>query len=106
MSIDLESVPRSGGPTGRRGRRADRSTGRRVGRVEKDHTLEKVPPLLGSKEVAEQIGADPKNMHHVRKNKMFPEPDVMVGTRPFWFKPSIDEYQERMEEWRNKDKPD
>ncbi|OPG98407.1 hypothetical protein B2I21_08640 [Chryseobacterium mucoviscidosis] len=66
----------------------------------------KYPPLLGSKEVAEQIGADPKNMHHVRKNKMFPAPDVMVGTRPFWFKPSIDEYQERMEEWRSKDKPE
>lgn len=66
----------------------------------------KYPPLLGSKEVATRIGADPKNMHHVRKNKMFPEPDVMVGTRPFWFKPSIDEYQERMEEWRTKEKPE
>lgn len=66
----------------------------------------KYPPLLGSKEVATQIGADPKNMHHVRKNKMFPEPDVMVGTRPFWFKPSIDEYQEKMEEWRTKEKPE
>ncbi|MEN1985240.1 hypothetical protein [Paenibacillus hubeiensis] len=66
----------------------------------------KYPPLLGSKEVADQIGVDPKNMHHVRKNKMFPEPDVMVGSRPFWYKPSIDEYQERMAEWRNKEKPD
>ncbi|CAI6023896.1 hypothetical protein PAECIP112173_00361 [Paenibacillus sp. JJ-100] len=66
----------------------------------------KYPPLLGSKEVAEQIGVDPKNMHHVRKNKLFPEPDVMVGNRPFWFKPTIDEYQERMEEWRGRDKPE
>lgn len=66
----------------------------------------KYPPLLGSKEVAEQLDVDPKNMHHVRKTKLFPDPDVMVGTRPFWFKPSIDQYQEQMEEWRSKDKPE
>lgn len=66
----------------------------------------KYPPLLGSKEVAEQIEVDPKNMHHVRKTKLFPDPDVMVGSRPFWYKPSIDEYQERLEEWRSKEKPE
>lgn len=66
----------------------------------------KYPPLLGSKEVAEIIGVDPKNMHHVRKTRLFPEPDVMVGTRPFWFKPTIDEYLEKVEEWRSQNKGD
>lgn len=62
----------------------------------------KFPPLLGSTEVAEMIGIDPKNMHHTRKTKLFPAPDSMVGTRPFWFKTTIQEYQDKIEEWRSK----
>ncbi|MHB0881664.1 hypothetical protein ACYCSE_17325 [Paenibacillus sp. SEL1] len=60
----------------------------------------KIPPLLGSKEVAEYLEVDPKNMHHTRKTRFFPEPDLLVGTRPFWFKTTIQMYQDKLAEWR------
>ncbi|CAH1054043.1 hypothetical protein [Paenibacillus pseudetheri] len=60
-----------------------------------------LPPLLGNKEVAELLEIDPKNMHHTRRTKLFPDPDLVVGNRPFWFKTSIQKYQERIEEWRS-----
>lgn len=62
----------------------------------------KLPQLLGSKEVADILEIDPKNMHHTRKTKFFPDPDVEVGKRPFWFITTIQAYQELIEEWRLK----
>lgn len=66
----------------------------------------KFPNLLGSKEVAEKIEVDPKNMHHVRKTKLFPEPDITIGSRPFWFETTIDDYQDKVEERRSKKEND
>jgi hypothetical protein len=60
----------------------------------------KIPPLLGSKEVAEHLEVDPKNMHHTRKTRFFPAPDLLIGTRPFWFKTTIQRYQDQVAEWR------
>ncbi|GIO57947.1 hypothetical protein [Paenibacillus cineris] len=62
----------------------------------------KMPRVLGNKEVADALGIDPKNMHHARKTRFFPDPDFEVGTRPFWFETTIQAYQEKVEEWRNK----
>ncbi|MEK4351314.1 hypothetical protein MKX41_10740 [Paenibacillus sp. FSL R5-0475] len=62
----------------------------------------KIPPLLGSTEVAGILGIDPKNMHHTRRTKFFPAPDIEVGKRPFWFKTTIQVYQDKIEEWRSK----
>lgn len=62
----------------------------------------RVPPLLGSKEVAEMIEVDPKNMHHVRRTKLFPKPDITVGNRPFWFETTIQTYQIQVEERRER----
>jgi len=62
----------------------------------------KFPRVLGNKEVADAIGIDPKNMHHARKTRFFPDPDFMVGTRPFWFETSIQHYKDQLEEWRSK----
>lgn len=53
-----------------------------------------LPPLLGSKEVADLLGISSKNIPHTRKTKLFPEPDLMVGTRPFWFQTTIEDYRE------------
>lgn len=62
----------------------------------------KFPKVLGNKEVADAIGIDPKNMHHARKTRFFPDPDFTVGSRPFWFETTIDRYRERVEEWRER----
>lgn len=62
----------------------------------------KLPELLGSKEVADMLRIDPKNMHHTRKTKFFPDPDGVMGSRPFWFITTIQEYQELIEGWRAK----
>ncbi|MGW8823385.1 hypothetical protein ACWGNU_14790 [Paenibacillus lautus] len=62
----------------------------------------KFPAVLGNKEVADAIGIDPKNMHHARKTRFFPDPDFMVGSRPFWFETSIQRYKDQVEEWRSK----
>lgn len=62
----------------------------------------KLPRLLGVKEVAEKIDVDPKNMHHVRKTKLFPDPNGFMGSRPYWFESTIDAYLDAMEEWRTK----
>ncbi|MGM1049995.1 hypothetical protein MNQ98_09270 [Paenibacillus sp. N3/727] len=62
----------------------------------------KFPRVLGNKEVADALGVDPKNMHHTRKTRFFPDPDFIVGSRPFWFETTIQVYQDKIEEWRNK----
>lgn len=64
----------------------------------------KLPTLLGVKEVAELLGVDPKNMHHVRKTRFFPEPDDFVGKRPVWYLTTIQEYQDKIAEWRERSK--
>lgn len=62
----------------------------------------KMPRVLGNKEVAETLEIDPKNMHHARKTRFFPDPDFYVGSRPFWFETSIQNYKDKVEEWRDK----
>ncbi|MBP1999492.1 hypothetical protein J2Z69_000511 [Paenibacillus shirakamiensis] len=62
----------------------------------------KLPPLLGSKEVAERIEIDPKNLHHTRKTKFFPEPNTCVGKRPLWAEETINQYLDKLSEWRDK----
>lgn len=58
----------------------------------------KLPPLLGSKEAAELLEIDPKNMHHARKTKSFPEPNGYAGNRPLWFEQTLLMYKERKNE--------
>ncbi|RUT48577.1 hypothetical protein EJP82_01145 [Paenibacillus anaericanus] len=62
----------------------------------------KLPPLLGNKEVCDKIEVDPKNFHHTRKTKLFPNPDIQVGNRSFWFETTIQNYQDLLDEWRKK----
>ncbi|WP_459953711.1 hypothetical protein [Paenibacillus pini] len=64
----------------------------------------KHPSVLGSKELAEYLEVDPKNLHHSRKTKFFPEPDFFAGNRPCWFLPTIQIYQNKVDEWRKKQK--
>ena len=52
-----------------------------------------VPEMLAGKQVAELLGIDLKNLHHVRKYKGFPEPTSYAGSRPLWTRASILEYQ-------------
>ncbi|MNW38902.1 hypothetical protein D3C74_159810 [compost metagenome] len=64
----------------------------------------KLPPLLGSKEVCDMIEIDPKNFHHTRKTKLFPDADTQVGNRSFWFETTIQCYQDKLNERRDKGK--
>jgi len=60
--------------------------------------------LLGNQEVAHMLGIDPKNMHHKRKTKFFPEPVLQAGKFPFWLESDIQEYIENIDEWREQHK--
>lgn len=63
-----------------------------------------VPKLIGSKDIAEILNIDPRNIHHARKTKFFPKPVSMAGNRPLWLRDEIIEYKTKKEEWR-KEKP-
>lgn len=56
--------------------------------------------LLGNQEAAKMLNIDPKNMHHKRKTKFFPDPVVHVGKFPLWLESDIREYIENIEQWR------
>ena len=60
--------------------------------------------LLGNQEVAHMLGIDPKNMHHKRRTKYFPNPVLQAGKFPFWLERDIREYIEHIDEWRKNGK--
>jgi len=75
-------------------------------RMKKSIYESEVPDLLGSKQVAELLNIDPKNMHHKQKTKFFPKPTAYIGKRPLWLEQSIKDYIERVDQWREKEKED
>ncbi|RJX41093.1 hypothetical protein D3P09_03545 [Paenibacillus pinisoli] len=64
--------------------------------------LPDVSALIGAKEVADILNINPKNMHHARKTRFFPEPYTHIGKRPMWLAEAIQEYIEKKEAWRSK----
>jgi predicted DNA-binding transcriptional regulator AlpA len=52
----------------------------------------KIPPLLGSKEVASMLGVRETSIPGYRKLKNFPEPIVYIGGRPIWWEEEILQY--------------
>ncbi|MFF2887870.1 hypothetical protein [Paenibacillus sp. NPDC057967] len=61
--------------------------------------LPDVTALIGAKEVADILHIHPKNMHHARKTRFFPEPYLHIGKRPMWLAETIREYKEKKEAW-------
>lgn len=64
--------------------------------------LPDVSALIGAKEVADILNINPKNMHHARKTRFFPEPYAHIGKRPMWLAETIKEYIKKKEAWRSK----
>jgi hypothetical protein len=60
--------------------------------------------LIGNQEVAIMLGIDPRNMIHKRKTEFFPEPMLHAGKFPFWLEDDIEEYIDKIDEWREQRK--
>lgn len=63
----------------------------------------KIPPLCGTKEVAEILGITRYNVPNTRKTKGFPDPITYIGTRPVWLQSDIIAYKEKRKSRRSED---
>ncbi len=55
----------------------------------------RIPPLCGTKEVAELLGITRQNVPNTRKTKGFPDPITHIGKRPFWLESDILEFRDK-----------
>jgi len=49
-------------------------------------------PLLGYREIAEQIGVSMATLRNYRRRGYMPEPDVMLADRPRWHPSTIEKW--------------